>query len=47
MMVMELSVEGRKRVREEVVNWLDGAFVDLEEARSALAGGRNNWAVVG
>ena len=32
-------------LREEARNWYDGALVDLEEARSALAGGRYNWAL--
>ncbi len=32
-------------VREEATNWYEGALVDLEEARSALAGGRYNWAL--
>ncbi len=32
-------------VREEAINWYEGALVDLEEARSALAGGRYNWAL--
>ena len=30
--------------RVEAGDWYDGALVDLEEARTALASGRNNWA---
>ena len=32
-------------VRSEARDWFDGALVDLEEARSALANGRHNWAL--
>lgn len=32
-------------VREEVKDWYEGALVDLEEAKSALANGRYNWAL--
>jgi len=32
-------------LREEARNWYEGALVDLEEAKSALAGGRYNWAL--
>ena len=32
-------------IREEARDWLDGARVDLEEARDALERGRYNWAL--
>ena len=32
-------------IRDEAMDWYDGALVDLEEARSAYANGRYNWAL--
>lgn len=32
-------------MRREARNWYDGALIDLEEAKSALEGGRPNWAL--
>ncbi len=32
-------------VRREALNWYEGAFVDLEEAKDALPRGRPDWAL--